>query len=213
VNLLSRPRFALNGRAGTLGKYQELEALQVDGVPVPDFKRELVEADFADGPWLARRTDHKGGVDIRPVLQYEEAAWRRAAGWDFFTKYLNVKREFRAWVFRDKYLGTYEKVMVRPQDYQRYGRGNKQGFAFQLLPRDQVPQAWRDTAKKAVAAVGLDFGAVDMVSYAPPSRGGASTQEQLAVLEVNSAPGAASGTRQCIRLLAGHIAEWYRGLR
>lgn len=199
----------LNAKAGALTKWQELEALQVDRVPVPDFKQRLDASDFENGRvWLARKLDHRGGTDIRPVLQPEEAEWRRAAGWDFFTRYLTVTRELRTWVFRDKHLGTYEKHMVRPNEYTRYGRGNKQGFQFRLVPGETVPREWKDTARKAVSAIGLDFGAVDMVCYrATPGEG--AVVSGLAVLEVNSAPGAASGARQCVQLLSRHIAQWY----
>ncbi len=66
-----------------------------------------------------------------------------------------------------------------------------------------VAQRHRDLAKKAVAALGYDFGAVDLGLVEGPDR-----PRSLVVLEVNSAPGLSNPNTA--DAYARHIVEWLK---
>lgn len=186
-------------------KLAELKAFAQCGVPCPVVKEELTEADFAERPlWLARKLAHKGGTDLRPVTQPDEAAWRKTAGWAYFTAREPIKREIRTWVFRGKHLATYEKKMLRPEEYTGLGRNHKYGFGFSRLLDDcETAVTSHAVCDQALTALGLDFGAVDVIQRPDNS---------LCVLEVNTAPGIENERRISGQRLADCIAQWYRSL-
>lgn len=151
-------------------------------------------------PLLARKAYGHGGQDIVPVFQAEEIPWRIAAGWSWFSTYIPVKTEYRVWIFRNEHLGTYEKTMRRPTDYKRVGRNHGNGFDFEYLgDAIQVTEATRQ-ATMAVASLGLDFAAVDLLH---------GKDDEIYVLEVNTAPGViASGAQKTLHRLADRIVAW-----
>jgi glutathione synthase/RimK-type ligase-like ATP-grasp enzyme len=148
-------------------------------------------------PLLARKITGQGGTDIVPVFEAKEIPWRIAAGWDWFSSYIPMITEHRVWVFRGRALGTYEKQMRRPKDYKYIGRNFRNGFDF--VKSDFVRDA-SEQAVKAVKALRLDFGAVDML------RG---MDGRVYVLEVNTAPGCIkSGAQATLGKLADCIVDW-----
>lgn len=194
----------LNRNASRLDKLQQLERLKAGGVLTPYFiaaHDHDVEGGAAEmrNVYLARKLRHQGGKDIMPVLQFEDFAARRAAGADFFTRYVPSSREFRCWIYRKRHLGSYEKLLKHPQRYRKIGRNYDNGFAFELLREDQIPRQAVEEASKAVDALALDFGAVDILL---------GKDGHYYVLEVNSAPGVEGEDRQVIRALAQKIARW-----
>lgn len=192
---LSTSRPSLNSHAGATNKLQQLELLSQSGIPVPKFS--VWSAPSL--PALARKRYHYGGKDIMPVFQQEEVSWRKAAGADFFVEFIPTASEYRVWVFRRSHLATYVKEMKRPEKYRRIGRNYKNGFAFNLVQSELVPRGAVDMAIQSVAALGLDFGAVDILK---------GTDGNFYVLEVNTAPGVEGSLRQGIRALASKIARW-----
>lgn len=197
----------LNRNASRLNKYDQLVQLHHARIRVPDTilngGEPTVNDPIAahDGVYLARKFRHHGGTDIMPVLQFEDFAARRAAGAEYFTRYIPLQREFRVWIYRRRHLGSYEKVMRYPARYTRIGRNFDNGFAFSLLTEVQIPRDAVEMASRAVDALGLDFGAVDIIL---------GKDGQYYVLEVNSAPGVEGEDRQVIRSLARRIAKWDR---
>lgn len=189
----------LNAMAGGRTKYEELETLRDAGVRVPWFCR---AADWRTAqqhlPALARKFSHHGGTDIRLI--------RTAAGlanWstkrDFFVQFVPNMDEYRVQIYRSAHLGSYHKVLLRPEQQKRaVGRNHRNGYGFQIVHRDVIQRAMVDTAKQAVKALGLDFGAVDMIH---------GTDGNWYVLEVNTAPGG-EDSRQWLNSLAGHIKTW-----
>jgi hypothetical protein len=186
-------------------KLEELKLLTAGGVAVPAMKEALEEADFTTSAlWYARKLLHKGGTDLRAVTQPDEAEWRKAAGWAYFTARVPIKRELRCWVFRGKLLGCYEKAMRRPEEYTGLGRNHKYGFVFSRLQDGcETSEAATATTDQALTALGLDFGAADLIQKPDGS---------LVCLEVNTAPGIENERRLSANKLADCIAEWYRGL-
>ncbi len=190
----------LNGRAGTRNKFQELQALAERQVLVPPHSIDGAGLTF---PILGRRFHHSKAKDIIPILQNDvEFAWRKQSGLcDFFVQYIPRSREYRVWSYRRRPIAVYEKIMRYPERY-RVGRDAgigwnwDHGFAFEFY--HNAPEELKQLGAAAVEAMGLDFGAVDIIH---------STTGQMYVLEVNTAPGV-QDLRQGIVMLADKIARW-----
>ena len=183
----------LNAEAARHDKLHDLVVLESRQILIPPLEP------HCDLPILARKSRHTRGSDIRIVLQAEEIEWYRQAGWDYFTEYIPWQAEYRVWIYRRQHLGTYEKVMVRPAEYTRTGHSSHHGFAFRILESARIPRMAVEASVRSVEALGLDFGAVDVLH---------GKDGQFYVLEVNTAPGVESSERQVIRALARHIARW-----
>lgn len=98
---------------------------------------------------------------------------------DFFTKFIPNEREYRIHVVRGQVIRVQRKYLDFPDDQtvpeiKNFG----QGYRFRT-PRLELNRSRTQAAVNAVAALGLDFGGVDMIV----DRGG-----QEYVLEVNTAP-------------------------
>ena len=150
-------------------------------------------------PWLARKTAHTKGKDIMAVLEPWQIPARLSSGASYFTPYVPSITEYRSWVYRNRVLGTYEKRMTRPQDCTRLGRNYANGFDFSFREGESVPEALKDVVRRAIAALGLDFGMVDTLE---------TPDHNFVVLEVNSAGGVQNDRRNVIRALAHRIVRW-----
>ena len=194
----------LNARCSSRNKLDELIALFNAGVQTVPVFRVPHPSDLGSLPYpvLARKLQHHGGFDIRYCKNALRAKRALAAGRQFFTRYIPSTTEFRVWVYRRRHLGTYEKVLAHPEMRKRMiGRNYKNGYAFQLVREESIPRTAVDLAVRAVDALGLDFGAVDVLL----GRDG-----KFYVLECNSAPGVQDEGRQVIQSLAAHIARWVK---
>jgi glutathione synthase/RimK-type ligase-like ATP-grasp enzyme len=180
-----------------LDKIERLAKMREAGVrTIPWFIGRIIPEEIRF-PLLARKTIGHGGTDIVPVFQKDEVAWRSKAGWDWFSQYVPVHSEFRVWVFRGEHLDTYEKRMKRPSEYKYIGRNFRNGFDFE--PATFQADVF-DQASKALKALKLDFGAIDLL------RG---TDDKVYVLEVNTAPGVIkSGAEKTLGKLADRIDTW-----
>lgn len=192
----------LNGKCMS-NKIKRMVAMAAAGVRlVPWFTAKkygaAISLDTVQFPLLARKITGHGGTDIVPVFEPKEVAWRIAAGWDWFSSYIPTRTEYRVWVYRGDCLDIYEKVMKRPSDYKYVGRNFRNGFDFEpcvVRHKDAIAQA-----TIAIHALGLDFGAVDML------RG---EDGIVYVLEVNTAPGVIkSGAQKTLRKLVDRIVAW-----
>lgn len=186
----------LNAHAGMADKYEQLLTLRSAGVPVPKIYEAGQPIKF---PLLARKRRHVGGKDLMVVFQPEEIPWRTSAGAEYFTEYIPIKSELRTWVFRGSHCATYRKVMARPHEYKKVGWNYKNGFVFDLIHTDEIPRGAVEEAMKSIRALSLDFGAVDILQ---------GLDGNFYVLEVNTAPGAESPTRQGVQGFARHIQTW-----
>lgn len=151
------------------------------------------------GPLFARDVVHSRGRDIKIALEPWQLAPLMAGGTGFFTAHTPSVREFRTWGYRNYHLGTYEKALTRPAECKKLGRNYANGFDFNGIENADVPQGLKDVCRDALAALGLDFGAVDTLQRADGS---------YVVLEVNSAPGVAHERRRVITGLAHRIVRW-----
>jgi hypothetical protein len=185
----------LNAGAGMASKYQQLVNLGNAGVLTPQV--------YKGGPFeilFARKSEHKAGKDLKPVFDPQEVEWmKQGKKADYFVHFVHRKAEYRSWVFRGNHLGMYVKKMVRPEEYKGMGWNYKNGFAFELLKSHEIPSGAKDAAIKSIKALGLDFGAVDILL---------GQDGKFYVLEVNTGPGVEGPGRQVIKSLAAHIVAW-----
>lgn len=195
----------LNEKAGVLTNLEQLQTLSKAGLATPNFITDIRRADFEriKFPLLSRSERHDGGgFDIQPVFQAEEIPWRVSAGASYFTEYIPRKTEYRVWVYRRRILAVYQKEMKHPEKYTGIGCNEKDGFEH-VFKQDYanhvgIKQVLAMSAK-AVFALGLDFGGVDIL---------VSKINQPYILEVNSAPGANGPEAVGLSKLASCMARW-----
>jgi hypothetical protein len=154
---------ALNGRV--LGnKFKELEKLKAAKIRVPEVSLEPKES------FVGRLKHHTGGHDL--VTPPETP--------DFYVKRLTFVQEFRVHIFKGASIRL--GIKVPSEGAHAWVRTHEYGWRFDYGGNAQSSyvKGVRQAAKKAIAALGYDFGAVD-VAVTPKGR--------VYVLEVNSAPG------------------------
>lgn len=195
----------LNKEAGVLNNLDQLKTLAKAGLNVPNIIQDIRRADFEriKFPLLARSERHDGGgFDIQPVFQEEEIPWRVSAGASYFTEYIPRKTEYRIWVYRRRILAVYQKEMKHPEKYIGIGCNEKDGFEH-VFKQDYIKHVGikkvLEMSAKAVFALGLDFGGVDILI---------SKMGVPYILEVNSAPGANGPEAVGLSKLASCIARW-----
>lgn len=190
---------SLNRRAGSLNKLQQGQALVRAGVSSIQYLTAAEALAYRGGAALFGRTlQHRAGRDIKVALEPWAVEALVTQGSNFFTVFQPSTHEYRVWVYRRKHLGTYEKFLRRPQNFKRFGRNYDNGFVFERIEGERVPQAVKALASSAIEALDMDFGAVDIITNAANNY----------VLEVNSAPGVEGERRQVIQNLAAKIARW-----
>jgi len=190
---------SLNANAGGGDKLAELQALAGAGISVPQLWTSNQWRDAGQHlPVVARNRQHTRGTDIRVIRRMDKAReWSTRR--DFFTKLIDVQREFRTQIFRSAHLGTYEKVLEHPEMRKSViARNLRNGYVFRLCTGDNIPRQGVDLSRNAIAALNLDFGAVDWVM---DRRG------TCYVLEANTAPGG-EDSRQWLQSLADKIVNW-----
>jgi len=146
------------------------------GVPIPQIALGNLPGVAGDDVWLARTltraNEGKGIVLIRKGDEIPKAK--------LYTKHLRHKDEYRVHVFNGKAVDFQQKRRRRGVDVHPLIRSWDNGWVF---CRDDVhaPDCVTSSAERAVQALGLDFGAVDVAYRAK--------EDKAYVLEVNTAPG------------------------
>lgn len=164
----------------------KLSAFQVfkeAGVSIPEFTTQLDEATrlCAAGAMIVCRTKLTGhsGEGIVLVEGKDTDNLVRAP---LYTEYIKKVSEFRLHVFGDEVFIVQRKARkhdVPDAEVNWQIRNHANGFIFARGGVD-VPQEHKDLAVKAVKALGLDFGAVDLI---------VTKKGEAFVLEVNTACG------------------------
>lgn len=139
--------------------------------------------------WLPRRNNHVGGSDLLTA----------PAQPDYYSKKENIVEEYRLHMFDGKSIraGVKQQRPTRPNGAPSHPwiRSFDAGWII-AYENFQSTREQRDIAAKAIKALGLDFGAVDLGKRADGS---------LIVLEVNRAPGVEGGTAEAY---ARKIIAW-----
>lgn len=154
-------------------KKRMLELLDAAEIPVPEFSSNLDD--------MARLCDEDGNVYIRNkygVVRYANDF--NPTTDSYYTKPVpNKRREYRVHVFNGKVIGIYEKVPLT-EERPKLFKSDTCSFKRKdpevcLLNKDN-----QDVCIKAVAALGLLFGGVDVIR---------DKDKNISICEVNSAPG------------------------
>jgi hypothetical protein len=153
----------------------QLQAFLATPVPVPM-------------TWLARRFNHVGGADLlQPPPQP-----------DYFSKKEDLREEYRIHCFDGKSIRAGVKVPREGTQPHAWIRSLDGGWRIRY-DEFASKKAMRELAAQAVAALGLQFGAVDI---------GKKADNSLIVLEVNRAPGLEGNTTT---VYANAIETWLKG--
>ncbi len=186
VAILNKPA-AVNVAAN---KLTALQALRGAGVAIPEFTTDFATARqwLRGGYTIVERHELRGnsGEGIRIVNLDDTEMDNDLQAAPLYTKFIPKSNEFRVHVFRGKVIDYIEKKKAltenRNETFNKYISSINSGWVFSRTNVRDIDSV-RAIAIKAVAALGLDFGAVDIVY-----------ENGLPfVLEVNTAPGL-SGT-------------------
>jgi glutathione synthase/RimK-type ligase-like ATP-grasp enzyme len=163
-------------------KLRAFEAFKAAGVAIPDFTTDSRVATqwISDGAVVVVRTILNGHSG-RGIVLADTAA--KLVNAPLYVKYKKKRKEFRVHVFQGKVIDTAEKRKRRvdnPPAFDGYVRNLANGWVF---CRDGVvkPADLDGIAVAACTALGLDFGAVDVIWN--------EHENKCYVLEVNTAPG------------------------
>jgi hypothetical protein len=132
-----------------------------------------------DGTVMRRSDRHRGGMDILygPATDFEPAPGVH------YTQYIPARREMRLHVFCDSVFRSQLKVSGDLDADERFEnvaiRNHANGYTFSTYTNTVPNQDRQDAAIGAVKALGLTFGAVDLL---------VSLDNDVYVLEVNTAP-------------------------
>lgn len=154
-------------------KYEELVRLSNAGIPVPRHSRTKKPG------WLARTTHHKEARDLLRELTIG----------DYYVEYIPTIREHRVHVVGQRIIRIQGKVPRIENPHPKF-RSWRSGWRLEANPKhtEMLPPQSRELAKKAIKAMGYEFGAVDI---------GTRNDGSAIVWEVNSQPGIEGGTVRC----------------
>ena len=152
---------------------------------------------LAKGEWAVARTEIEGfdGSGIKLVKEAKDLP-----DCNLYSKYVPIDKEFRVYVFKDKVVDVLEKKRKIIAKADPYIHTESLGWVFCQNP-EWWPKPAEQEAIKAVAALGLDFGGVDVIWN--------KEKESSIVLEVNTAPGIYGGT---VPKYAKAISDYIAGL-
>ena len=191
-------------------KRDALMALNRAGVYTPKFYDTWEEVKFnvKRGVVLGRDYSGFGGKDIvaydprgtsNPTLPREPAREH-----DWYSQYVLPTREVRIHVVRGKVIRVQGKYCDYPEMKREhdYVRNYAHGYRFRA-PKKELHRARKAAAIAAVEALGLDFGAVDMLLCGD--------DRTSYVLEVNTAPACSPLTARCYSAELALIIEQETG--
>lgn len=163
------------------------KAMAEAGVSVPPFTEspEAVAEALKEGKIVVARTILNGNSGAGIVLLEGDAEIVKAP---LYTEYVPKKEEYRIHVFRGEVVDVQRKARRKDVEDGLVNwkiRNLAGGFIFARNAIGDVHKDVLEQATKAVEAIGLDFGAVDVIFN--------DKQKKAYVLEVNTAPGL-SGT-------------------
>lgn len=171
-------------------KLGSLRVLRDAEVTVPNFSENPEELAL---PLLGRRVHHARGTDI--VLCLQKGDWARKPR-DYYVEYVPTVREFRVHVVDGRVIRVQGKYLDQQELEVPWVRNYKHGYRFRA-PRLRLRPDRLETSTSAVRALGLDFGAVDLL---------VADSGRTYVLEVNTAPACSPLTA------AGYVTTFARML-
>lgn len=172
-----------------VNKLHAFKLFKQQNVPTPDWtdSRQKAEEWIAAGRVVICRT-LLSAMEGKGIVVAENA--NQIVNAPLYTKLFSKHKEYRVHVFKGQVIDYVQKKLSAEgkalQNRSKYIRNTANGWIFART--DVVlPTAAADAAKMAIAALGLDFGAVDLAT---------SETGRVAVFEVNTAPGLEGTTIQ-----------------
>lgn len=196
----------LNNPGDVMAASDKLMAFQImseGGVSVPDFTTDMYIASqwyrdghrvvgraklnghSGEGIYLSDPVDYpaaEGGMDVAHMSEVEYGL-NNFRPLPLYVKYIKKKEEYRVHVFRGQVIDIQQKRKRREVDNEDVDykvRSHNNGWVF-CRGGVEAPDSVVDNAIRAVNALQLDFGAVDVIWN--------QRQGQAYVLEINTAPG------------------------
>lgn len=166
-----------------IDKLASFQKMKDSGVSVPAFSQQPPATKKGD-IWFARTKLRSSGGDGIQVVRHNEPFPTAP----LYVKYVPKKEEYRVHVVNGEAIFCQQKKREKDTEQtkdQKLIRNYDNGWVFCLV-HGEPPAGVKDAAVSAIAALGLDFGAVDIV--VDKSSGTAF------VLECNTAPGLSSPT-------------------
>jgi glutathione synthase/RimK-type ligase-like ATP-grasp enzyme len=182
----AHPRYEINtikAINNARDKFKSLKMMEEGGCRVPKAVEQTpVIGNGANETWFARKKFHHKGLDIVVCKTNRELETAAVNGSEYFVKYIPIGKEYRYHVFGDKIL----QACIKFKEAGNGGVGTDEDIirnldhGWKFAEIEPQPKA-SEYAIKACRALGLHFGAVDII------------EEQghtlLYVLEVNTAAG------------------------
>lgn len=181
------------------------ELFMEHGVPAPELSTEqqvrehmLVYANELYRKFIGRPDRHMKGrgfwvVDTLPTLEKALRGTKRKAPATHFMEYIEHDHEYRVHIFKGRSIRISEKAWDE-DDEPMY----RKSYTTVKPGPDAPIKALRKAARAAVRALGLDFGAVDIIT----------NDDGVYVLEVNAAPGLGGSMP---RVYAKTFKRWIEG--
>lgn len=167
-------------------KLTALRTLQTQGIITPEFTTDINVARnwLNQGSTVVERHNLRGhsGQGIRIVNLEDTTTDSYVTQAPLYTKFLKKTGEFRVHVFKGQVIDYIQKLKTpsdrRPANFNQYISSLDLGWVFSRTDALDLPIV-KQIAVRAVAALHLDFGAVDVIY----------SNGQAYVLEVNTSPG------------------------
>lgn len=172
--------------AKATNKLSTFVLLKQHNVSIPEFTTDFTVAKAwakDEGKIVVARSTLTGnsGAGIYIIDPSSEEDYDYTRNFPLWTKHLRHKFEYRVHVFKETVLDvTQKKKKSGEQNVDQYVRSHKKGWVF-CRENIIVPDIVLEEALKAVTALKLDFGAVDI--------GYREREDKAFVFEVNTAPG------------------------
>lgn len=158
-----------------------LEAAGVSVIPFTLHKQQATQW-LEEGNYIYERHTIKGhgGSGIRVIHSIDDLTTGTSV--PLYSKGIPIRREYRIHIFDGKVIEHVQKRrrLDDPNNVSDYIRNHQQGWVFVKNGFDYLPEV-EEQAIKAVKALGLDFGAVDVITE--------KLTGNVYVLEVNTACG------------------------
>jgi glutathione synthase/RimK-type ligase-like ATP-grasp enzyme len=182
----AHPRYEINtieAINNARNKYKSLGQMKKGGCRVPEALAVMpIIPNNSTDVWFGRTFYHHKGLDIKVCKTNRDIENAINAGSEYFVKYIPIGKEYRYHVFGDKIL----QACIKFKEAGNGGVGNEDDIirnlehGWKFAEIEPQPKA-SEYAIKACRALGLHFGAVDIIEELDHTK--------LYVLEVNTAPG------------------------
>lgn len=170
-------------------KLRALTLMRDARVCIPGFSRNAVDL---EAPMLARSEHGMQGRDIVVIMQQRDIEQLEGET-EFFVRYIPKRFEYRVHIIGGRSVKISEKIPT--EGYDPFVWNLENGFTFRQ-PQNNPHPSVSTQAAAAVHALGLNFGAVDVIM---------GENDSAYVLEVNTAP--RLGTENTLQIYADEIGR------